>query len=405
MLKFWNKYFDEFWNFNNSKFTKLLADAKKLEKKWWKKTGWWDIEINLFQSVWKKEMWEFINKFSIFVNSWIDVKWALSILVKQIKNPYLKRIWIEMKENIDHGISINETMNHYPKVFDSLTTALVWVWEKTGQLWKILNELDQNLLENIELKWKVKGAMIYPMVLLFLTLMMVVFMMVFIVPRITESFAKAGSELPAITQKVVAVSDFITQDYLKLILIIIAVVVFFKTINTTYIWKIALANISIRMPIFGFVVKQSNIVYFIRSFTILLDSWVLLLESLKTSSQVVPNLIYKRELIRIKNEVEIWLTISKSLWLNLDYEESIYLNKLFSEEFAYVVSTWEETGSLSDSLKKVGKNYNLELKRYIWNMSSMMEPVIIVIVWALVGTIVVAIMAPFFEMWKVAKWV
>ncbi|MDF1682371.1 MAG: hypothetical protein P1U46_00990 [Patescibacteria group bacterium] len=73
------------------------------------------------------------------------------------------------------------------------------------------------------------------MVLLFLTLMMVVFMMVFIVPRITESFAKAGSELPAITQKVVAVSDFITQDYLKLILIIIAVVVFFKTINTTYI--------------------------------------------------------------------------------------------------------------------------------------------------------------------------
>ncbi len=405
MFKVWNKFFDSYWNFDNSKFIKLLNEAKKLDEKWGKKKGWWDIEINLFQSVNKKEMWAFINKFSIFVNSWIDVKWALWILVKQIKNPYLKRIWVEMKENIDHGININETMNHYPKVFDPLTNALVWVWEKTWQLGKILNELDQNLLENIELKWKVKWAMIYPMVLLWLTLCMVTFMMVFIVPRITESFAKAGSELPAITQKVVAVSEFIKNDYLILILVIVWVIATFKIVNSTYPWKLFFANLAIRLPIFWFVVKQSNIVYFIRSFTILLDSWVLLLESLKTSSEVVPNLVYKRELIRIKNEVEIWLTISKSLWLNLDYEESIYLNKLFTEEFAYVVSTWEETWSLSDSLKKVWYNYNWELKRYIWNMSSMMEPIIIVIVGALVGTIIVAIMAPFFEMWKVAKWV
>lgn len=402
---FWNKFYDRYWNFDNSKFIKLLEDARRAQYKWvWKKKGK-DIEINLFQGVSQKELWQFINKFSIFLNSWIDVKWALWILAKQIKNPYLKKIWIEMRDNIDHGIGINETMNQYPKVFDALTTALVWVWEKTWQLWKILAELDTSLLESIELKWKVKWAMVYPMILLFLTLMMVVFMMVFIVPRITASFAKAGSELPALTQKVVAFSNFIVHDWWKLVLIIICVIAFFKLVNASYIWKITLANIATRMPIFGYVVKQSNIVYFTKAFTILLDSWVLLLDSLKTSSKVVPNLAYKKELIRIKNEVEVWLTISKSLWLNLDYEESVYLNKLFPEEFAYVVSTWEETWSLSTSLKKVWENYNWELKRYIWNMSSMMEPIIIVIVGALVGTIVVAIMMPFFEMWKVAKWV
>jgi type II secretory pathway component PulF len=113
--------------------------------------------------------------------------------------------------------------------------------------------------------------------------------------------------------------------------------------------------------------------------------------------------MYKKELIRIKNEVEAGLTISKSLWLNLDYETNVYINKLFSEEFAYVVSTGEETGSLSGSLKKIGYNYDAELKRYIGNLSSMMEPIIIVIVWFLVGTIVVAIMLPFFSLWKVAK--
>jgi len=92
---------------------------------------------------------------------------------------------------------------------------------------------------------------------------------------------------------------------------------------------------------------------------------VLLLESIKTSSKVVPNMLYKREIIRIKNEVEVGLTMSKSLGLNLDYDTNVYLNKLFSEEFAYVVSTGEETGTLSVSLKKIGTNYNNELKRYI----------------------------------------
>jgi type IV pilus assembly protein PilC len=401
---FWNSFYDKYWNFNNDKFVKILDKSRKARKnKQMHKWGNMNFEITLFDSVSKKEVWEFINKFAIFVNSWIDIKWALWILTKQIKNPYLKRVIIEMKENIDHGIWISETMNQYPKVFDSLTTALVSVWEKTWQLGKILVELDSNLLENIELKWKVKWAMIYPVILFWLTLLMVTFMMIFIVPRITESFKKAGSELPKLTQFVVKVSNFVVQDYWKIIFGVIWIIFLIKMINKTYIWRMSLARMFTKMPIFWYVVKQSNIVYFIKSFTILLDSGVLLLESLKTASKVVPNLAYKKELIRIKNEVEVWLTISKSLWLNLDYEAWVYLNKLFPEEFAYVVSTWEETWSLSESLKKIWYNYNWELKRYIWNMSSMMEPIIIVIVWVLVGTIVVAIMLPFFEMWKIAK--
>lgn len=401
---FWNSFYDKYWNFNNQKFVAILEKARKAKRnKQMHKSGKINFEITLFESVSKKDVWWFINKFSIFVNSWIDVKWALWILVKQVKNPYLKRIVSEMKENINHWISISETMNEYPKVFDSLTTALVWVWEKTWQLGKILIELDQNLLENIELKWKVKWAMIYPMILLWLTITMVIFMMIFIVPRITAAFEKSWTALPALTQFIVWVSNFFMNDYLKLILWVIWLVLVIRMINSTYVWKMWFAKMFTKMPIFWYVVKQSNIVFFIKSFTILLDSWVLLLESLKTSSKVVPNLAYKKELIRIKNEVEVWLTISKSLWLNLDYESSVYLNPLFPEEFAYVVSTWEETWSLSDSLKKVWNNYNWELKRYIWNMSSMMEPIIIVIVWALVGTIIVWVMLPFFEMGKIAK--
>jgi len=460
MSLFGNKFYDEYWNFNNEKFVKLLTDARKAQNNIKKKKSGnlGNMEITLFESVSQKEVWQFINKFSIFLNSWIDVKWALNILVKQIKNPLLKRIVNEIKDNIDHGIGINETMSWYPKVFDTLTISLIKVWEKTWKLAQILDELDTSMLESIELKWKVKWAMIYPAILLLLTLVMVVFMMIFIVPRVTESFAKAWATLPKPTQIILNISRFIwgftkvsedikylennkcefweyefekkwnekikkpvrfftwntiennwsknckvSSQWLKIVFILFIIYLFLKLANKTYIWRNIFSKMALKLPIFWFVVMQSNVVYFIKSFTILLDSWVLLLESLRISSQVVSNLAYKKELIRIKNEVEIWLPISKSLWLNLEYESSIYMNKLFTEEFAYVISTWEETWSLSDSLKKIWKSYNSELKRYIWNLSSMMEPIIIIIVWFLVWAIIISIMMPFFEMGKVAK--
>ena len=462
MSIFWNKFFDKYWNFDNSKFIELLEKARKLQNQEQKR---WSTNLNkdivLFKSASKKEVWQFINKLSIFINSWIDIKWALKILVKQIKNPYLKEIIEEIKENIDHWISIHETMSNYPKVFDNLTVSLIKVWEKTWKLWYILNELDTQMIESIELKWKVKWAMIYPSILLFLTIAMVTFMMIFIVPRVTEWFQKAWAELPKPTQIVVNISRFlwwftyswenikfkennkcefyetvrirdknwhinekklwfykwttytdkttwkkschVSSQWYKILVAILIIIIIFKLINKTYSWRMSLSKIYMKLPIFWYIVRQSNIVYFINSFTLLIKSWVLLLEALKISSQVVPNWAYKKEIIRIKNEVELGLTISKSLWLNLEYDKSVYLNPYFSEEFAYVVSTWEETWKLAESLEKIWKNYNTELKRYIWNLSSMMEPIIIVIVWFLVWSIIIAIMLPFFKMWEVAK--
>lgn len=404
MALFEKKFYDKSGSFDNAKIIALLKKAQKAQmKQTLGKTWWKGKEIVLFASAKQKDVWQFINKFSIFINSGIDIKWALGILIKQTKNPLMKKIVTEMRNNIDHGVSIHETMLQYPKVFDSLTTALIEVGEKTGQLGKILQELDTNMMESIELKAKVKGALVYPGILMTLTLAVVVFMMIFIVPRITEAFAKAGADLPPLTQFVVNVSNFFINDWKELIIGIVLTFIIIKVAKMTYTGQMFFAKLAFNAPIFGYVVRMSNIVYFIKSFTILLDAGVLLLESIKTSSKVVPNLLYKKEIIRIKNEVEVGLTISKSLGLNLDYETNVYLNKLFPEDFAYVVSTGEETGTLSASLAKIGVNYNNELKRFIGNMSSMMEPIIIVIVGALVGTIIIAIMMPFFQMGKVAK--
>lgn len=396
-------FFDKYWNFENKDFLILMQKAQKWLKNKKNKKKWLNIEITLFNTASKKEVWQFINKLSIFINSGLDIKWALSILVKQIKNPYLKKIRNEIKVNIDYWIWISETMAQYPKVFDNLLVALISVWEKTWNLWKILAEMDKKMLEDIELKSKVKWALIYPVILLVLTFWMVTFMMVFIIPKITESFSQTWTELPALTQVVINISNFFRYKWYILIGGVFWLFVFFKLFKKTYFWELFLGKIAINLPVFWYIVKQSNVIYFINSFSLLMESWVLLLEALKTSSQVVTNIHYKKEIVRIKNEVENWLTISKSLWLNLEYDTSVYINKLFPEEFAYIVNTWEETWTLARSLKKIWLNYSNELKRYIWNLATMLEPFIIVIVWFLVWTIVIAIMLPFFKLWEIAK--
>lgn len=399
----WNDFFDKYWNFNNRKFLDLLKESKKALKRKKSDKKWINIEINLFNSVSRKELWQFVNRLSIFINSWIDIKWALNIIYKQTKNPYLKKIVNEIKTWIDYWIWMSESMMQYPKVFDNLMIALIWVWEKTWNLWKILDEMDKKMLETIELRSKVKWALIYPVILLILTISMVTFMMVVIIPRITASFSQTWTELPYLTQVVIWISDFIINDWMLILWWFFWVVIFLTLFKKTYIWEIFFWYISINLPIFWYIVKRSNIIYFTNSFTILMDSWVLLLDSLKTSSNVVSNIHYKKEIVRIKNEVESWLTMSKSLWLNMEYETSIYLNKLFPEEFAYIVNTWEETWTLSDSLKKIWNNYTSDLKRYIWNLATMLEPFIIIIVWTLVWVIVIAIMLPFFKLWEIAK--
>lgn len=404
MAIFSNKFLDKSWNFDNKKFVELMKKAKIAMNK---KTSsrslslWQDIV--LFKSVSKKELRWFINKLSNFINSGLDISTSLWIIAKQATNPYLKFIILDMKTNINYGISISETMEQYPKVFDSLIRALVSVWVKTGSLGFILSELDIKLAEEIELKAKVKWAMLYPVVVLTLTFRVVIFMMLVIVPKITKAFEETWVALPYMTQVMVNISHFIANKWYILLWVFIIIYVLFKLIRKTYTWEIVISQMLMKMPIVWYIIKMSNVVYFTNSFVILLKSWVLVLDALETTSKVVTDINFKREVIRIKNQVEIWLPISKAMWLNQEYEYVIYTNKYFPEEFAYVMSVWEEAWNIVESLEKIWKTYNNELKRYIWNLATLLEPFIIVIIWSLVWVIVISIMLPFFQMWKVAQ--
>ena len=169
------------------------------------------------------------------MSSGIDLKTAFSIVHKQITNPKLQGVVGDIRGNLDHGLSISDTLRQHSKYFDPLIIALVEVGEKTGTLPRVLAELEGTLLENIEIKGKIKGAMIYPIILIGLSLTLVVFMLTFILPKITESFAKTGVEVPALTRFMISLSAFLTGNWLILVTGLVGIIVGYVLMGRTYI--------------------------------------------------------------------------------------------------------------------------------------------------------------------------
>ncbi len=392
--------------FNSTPFQQLLSDARYAMKTW-KKPGHFikkEAQPILLGGIAPKEIWNFINKLSSFLSSGIDLKTAFSIVSKQMKNPKLKMIVNEIRMNLDHGLSISDTLKQYSKYFDPLIISLIEVGEKTGALPKVLSELEVSLLESIELKSKIRGAMIYPVILVTLALVMVIFMLTFILPKITESFTKTGVAIPGLTQFMMDVSAFIINHYVFLAILVMSFFTGIWTMKKFYWGQIILSYISLRIPVFGHIKKQENIILFINSLKLLLDSWVLMLEALETTSNIVPNIQFKKDIVRIKNEVEAGIKLSNAMGLSIGHnKETIFSNSFFPEDLVHMVSVGEETGTIGKNVEKVGMNYTKELKRFIANLMAALEPFIIVFVGALVGTIIIAIMLPFFQLAKVAK--
>lgn len=401
------KFIREDGTFDNTKFRELLALSRKAIIK---NDGTHKAIIKkppaaiVIGGISPKEIWEFINKLANFLNSGIDLKTAFSIVQKQVQNPKLQGVVGDIRSNLDHGLSISDTLRQHSKYFDPLIIALVEVGEKTGTLPRVITELEATLLENIEIKGKIKGAMIYPVVLIGLSLTMTVFMLTFILPRITESFKKTGVDIPGLTQFMIDLSDFLVNHWIVLIIALVGGIVGFILFGRTYVGRLTLDRIALKVPVFGYISRQMNVILFINALHLLLDSGVLMLEALETSANVVPNIHFKKDIIRIKNEVETGIKLSVAMGLASENKREVaqFTNAYFPEDLVHMVNVGEETGTIGISIHKVGQNYQKELRRFIGNIMTALEPLIIIFVGFIVGTIVLAIMLPFFSLGKVA---
>lgn len=179
---------------------------------------------------------------------------------------------METRENLDHGLTISESLRAHGKYFDPLVISLIEVGEKTGTLPRVMSDLEKTLLENIEIKAKIRSALIYPVILILLSIAMAVFMLTFILPKITGTFEKNGVELPALTRFMMNTSDFLIGNWIVLSIGLFLIVTAGAMFGRTYPGQVTYGYISLRLPIFGFINRQLNIILFINSLVLLLDA-------------------------------------------------------------------------------------------------------------------------------------
>ena len=344
-----------------------------------------------------KERLFFYDQMATLAGSGVTLIDSLSIIQAQTKKKSLKKLYGEMIHHINAGMGLAETMFLFPHVFPSMQASLVEAGEKSGNLKTVLAQIVEELETQQDFIRKIKGAMFYPVVLIVLALTMVAGMMIFVIPKVAGLYEQSNTQLPALTQTVINISNFVSAKY-QIILaaffggILVLWLLFKKTKIGKLIWEKFISGI----PFFGQIAKEKNIMLFSSNLGMLLQSGVLISDAFEITEKTIDNLHYKRALAKIRHGIILGKNVSELMGLEDIKAQKFKEHKLFPLQVAQMIHIGELTGTISKMLIKVRDNYHKSINYKLKNISTMIEPIMIFIVALLVGSILLAVMLPFF---------
>jgi type IV pilus assembly protein PilC len=336
-----------------------------------------------------REKITFIENLSIMLRSGIPVSRCLTILVKQTKNARFKNILSIVANQVEAGKGLGEALAEYPKVFSNIFVSMIKVGEMSGNLDKSLEYLGTQLQREADLKSKVKGAMMYPAVILVAIAIIGVLMSIFVLPNLTSMFKDMpGANLPVMTKIIIAISDFMSSHAIiaigGMIGAVFLVVTLYKTPPGKRVTHIAMVH----MPVISPIVKKINLARFSRILSSLLKSGISIVESLQVVSDSISNIPYK-ELVA-KTSVDVKL--GKPLTEALQKEPG-----LFPDLVIQMIEVGEESGSLESILEQLAAHYEEDVDSTMKNLSSIIEPLLLLVIGGVVGVLAVALISPIYN--------
>jgi len=344
-----------------------------------------------------KERLFFYDQMATLIDSGVTLIDALSIIKAQNKKKSLKKLYDEMIHHINGGMGLAETMFLFPHIFPSMQASLIEAGEKSGNLKKVLAQIVDDLESQHDFVRKVKGAMFYPVILLILALVMVTGMLIFVIPKVAKLYEQSGQRLPALTQAVIDFSGFISQKY-PIILggIFGTVFLLWLLLSKTRPGKLLWENFVYSIPVFGRISKHKNLMIFASNLGMLLQSGVLISDAFQITEKTLDNLHYKRALADVRHGIVMGKSISEMMGLEDIKAQKFKENKLFPLQVAQLIHIGEITGAIDKMLIKIRDNYHKSINYTLKNLSTVIEPLMIFIVAILVGSILLAVMLPFF---------
>ncbi len=329
----------------------------------------------------------FCRNLSVMVESGFAISRALNVLAKQTKNKKFKNIILEIKNDLMKGKTFSDALSKHPKIFSELFCNMVRAGEKMGKLESVLKILTLQLEKEYKLISALKGAMIYPAFIVGLMIIIGILSIILIIPKFSELFAEMGAELPITTRILMGTGNFLNQHWLAGLLIFLILLVLIIKLRQTKDGKRIIDSISLKLPIIGPIILKLNNGRTARILGSLIESGVPIIKSLEITSNTLGNVHFKNSLIFASKEI----SKGKTLFETLSFRKKIYSTLLIQ-----MIAVGEETGNLSSILNKLADFYEDEVAEATKNLSSIIEPLLIVIVGLAVGFFAVSIIQPLY---------
>ncbi len=341
----------------------------------------------------EKDLVIFTRQFATMIDAGLPLVQCLEILASQQDKAAFKEVLLKVKGDVEAGSTFAEALRKHPRVYNDLYCNLVAAGEAGGILDTILNRLAGYIEKTMNLKKKVKGAMVYPGVVLSIALVIVSGLLLFVIPVFQKMFADMGGTLPAFTQFVITLSEAARRYFLIVAGILVVAIIAFIRWYRTEKGRATVDNLLLKMPVFGPLIKKVAIAKFTRTLSTMLSSGVPIMEGLDIVARTSGNKTIEKAILKTKASIGEGKTIA----------EPLGESKIFPSMVVQMISVGESTGALDSMLIKIADFYDDEVDAAVAALTSLLEPALMVFLGTAVGGLVIAMYLPIFNMASVIK--
>lgn len=349
-----------------------------------------EIDFSIGKKVKPRDLSVFCRQFVSITQAGVPMKEALQMLSEQTENKWLKRAISEVLLNVEKGNTLADSMRSQPDIFPPMLVNMVEAGEQSGSLEMAFSRMAVHFEKEAKLKATIKKATIYPIILVIAAIGVIAVMLLFVIPIFIDMFADLDIEMPAITMFVMNSSKWMTSHWYVILAIIVGVVAAYKLIYRTTQGRLTIDRIKMKMPLFGKLTVKTACSQFARTMSTLLMSGISTIDALETTSKIVNNIHYTNAMLKAREEVMKGVPLSEPLEASGIFPPMVY----------HMTGIGEETGNVEEMLEKMADYYDEEVEMTTQSVLAAMEPIIILFMALIIGTLVIAVISPIASMYN-----
>lgn len=349
-----------------------------------------DLDFSIGKKVKPRDLSVFCRQFVSITRSGVPMKEALQMLTDQTENKWLKKAIADVLVNVEKGNTLADSMMAIPDIFPPMLVNMVAAGESSGSLDMSFERMAVHFEKEAKLRATIRKATIYPIILIFAVIGVIAVMLLYVIPIFIDMFADLDVEMPALTMGVMNLSKWTTSHWYVIVLVIAAVMVIYRLIYNTEQGRLKIDHIKMKMPLFGKLTVKTACAQFARTMSTLMGAGISTPECLDTCAKIIDNIHYKNALQKAKEEVMKGIPLS----------EPLAASEIFPPMVCQMTGIGEETGNMEEMLAKLADYYDEEVEMTTQSVLAAMEPLIIVFMALIVGTLVVAVIMPIGTMYE-----